>query len=172
MFALKFAGLILPLPNAAAIRLRQGSPPDYEVFKQFCYRLNYPFFPSDVYVTEPPAGVIVYTPPFRNNGMRFAACPELKHLSPAAYIRRLNQSFICLNRVIVLPDYRRQGIAAAIIAATIKLYAAKTIECITNTPAIERIIMKAGFKHAASNAPYNYYILPPPPDVAGASSNV
>lgn len=138
--------------------IQEGTKKDYFVLDSYHY-LNTPLPPlKKVYTIRPRPtirhhhasliAVIVYSAPIRDLRARTAATEgffkQPETLSDRLKLLNRNVLYIC--RVIVLPNYRRLGLASWLLLETLKKQTVPIVESLTPTPVNERWFNRLGFQ--------------------------
>lgn len=104
-----------------------------------------PFHGGKCWTVQGDIAFIGYNFCYWNNRQRSDLFPE--HLGPRKNIdlQWLNQNVRCLNRVMVRPGHRGQGIATQLIQQTLPLVGVPFVECLTFAELIKTILLRNGF---------------------------
>jgi GNAT superfamily N-acetyltransferase len=139
------------------IKIHKTTWKTYLKFVHLCSVPTMPFHGGPCWITNDKSAFIGYNYPFRNNRLRFRAMPLLLKMSKRKQALFLQKNMLCLNRILVKPEFRNQGIATEIIKTTLPLTKRPIIECITSTPQICKMLTTAGFKCYGWSKEKGYY---------------
>lgn len=118
----------------------------YRSFVNLCCVSTMPFPGGPCWVIEPEVAFIGYNYSYYNNSQRNLIFPEKLICRRYFDLDFLNQNFRCLNRVMVNPKYRRQGLATKLITETLPKVGVRYIECLTFAELIRNILLRCGFQ--------------------------
>ena len=127
------------------LNLKPARWPDYKRFVDLCCVTTMPFHGGPCWTVGNDIAFIGYNFCYWNNRQRNLLFPEHLGLRKNIDLKWLNQNFRCLNRVMVRPAYRGQGIATQLIRQTLPLVNVPYIECLTFSELIESLLLRNGF---------------------------
>lgn len=104
-----------------------------------------PFHGGPCWIVDGDIAFIGYNFCYWNNRRRNELFPEHLGIRKNIDLSFLNQNFRCLNRLMVRPAYRGQGIATQLVKQTLPLVGVPYIECLTFAELIESVLLRNGF---------------------------
>lgn len=130
----------------AVLKISPAKWSDYLRFVNLCCVSTLPFRGGKCWTVEGDIAFIGYNFCYWNNRQRNLLWPN--HLIDSRYfdLHWLNSNIRCLNRVMVRPEYRGQGIATQLVTQTLPLVGVPFIECLTFAELIRDILLRCGFK--------------------------
>lgn len=139
--------------------LRPAKWSDYQRFVTLCCVPTMPFHAGLCWTVGGDIAFIGYNFCYRNNRQRGLIFRE--HLIDNRFmnVRWLNKNVRCLNRVMVRPEYRGQGIATRLVKQTLPLVGVPYVECLTFAELIKNVLIRCGFESygkAAQNTCHYY----------------
>jgi GNAT superfamily N-acetyltransferase len=114
-------------------------------YKPFCEVDSEPYHGGRCWEIEGGKGFIGYNFCFRNNRLRYRVLPGILKLSRTDQCIWTNENMRCLNRVMVRPEFRGQGLAKWMVRETVGLVGVSYVECLTYGEAICTVLRQSGF---------------------------
>lgn len=118
---------------------------DYKRFVNLCCVSSLPFPRGKCWIIKDDIGFIGYNYPYRFNHQRFRLFPQCIKYGNRYNLKYLNTNFRILNRVMIRPKYRGQGLATKLVQQTLPLVGVPYIECLTFAELIKNILVRTGF---------------------------
>ena len=120
---------------------------DYRRFVGLCCVPTLPFNSGKCWTVAGDKAFIGYNHPYRFNHCRNQEFSKLLINRKYLPINWLNDNVRLLNRVMVRPQYRGQGIATQLVRQTLPLVGVTYIECLTFAELIMGVLHRCGFVH-------------------------
>jgi GNAT superfamily N-acetyltransferase len=126
----------------------RGTLADYERFATLHYRRETPAFVSNVFLLKgiagEDAGVITYSYPPANCAARNRLFTDLPR-GRSERLKRINEQFRIVSRVILLPEYRGLGLASLFLRHSANFVDVRCIEALSASEAGAGLFERAGF---------------------------
>lgn len=119
---------------------------DYRRFVGYCCVATLPFQSGKCWVVKGDKAFIGYNHPYRFNHCRNQHFRSLLVNRKFLPINWLNDNVRLLNRVMVRPQYRGQGIATQLVKQTLPLVGVTYVECLTFAELIMGVLHRCGFQ--------------------------
>lgn len=118
---------------------------DYRRFVNLCCVNTLPFNSGKCWTVKGDKAFIGYNHPYRFNHCRNVQFKNLLVNRKYIPINWLNDNVRLLNRVMVRPEYRGQGIATQLVNQTLPMVGVSYIECLTFAELIKGVLHRCGF---------------------------
>lgn len=118
---------------------------DYGRFVDLCCVPTRPFHGGRCWTVKGDIAFIGYNFCYWNNRQRNELFSEHLGLRKNIDLEWLNRNVRCLNRVMVRPEYRGQGIATRLVRQTLPLVGVPYVECLTWAHLIKHILIRCDF---------------------------
>lgn len=128
------------------LQLRPATWIDYRRFVNLCCVNTLPFHGGRCWTVEGDIAFIGYNFCYWNNHQRNLIWPERLLAGRHFDLQWLNDNVRCLNRVMVRPEHRGEGIATRLVRQTLPLVGVPYVECLTFAELIRGILLRCGFE--------------------------
>jgi GNAT superfamily N-acetyltransferase len=118
---------------------------EYRRFVNLCCVPTMPFHGGKCWLIEGDIGFIGYNYAYRNNSVRYRLFADHIVHGKCIDVQWLNDNVRQLNRVMVRPEHRGQGIATQLVRQTLPMVGVRYIECLTFAHLIRGILLRTGF---------------------------